>query len=90
MEEVKCSNPSCSWKVVVMSQDGHFRLATRALKTRGEGESLVAVCRRCNEETVLPYTLTPRPIEKSGPRPKRRGFTVIYKGEASELGEDGT
>jgi hypothetical protein len=92
MEEVKCSNPACTWNVLTESQDGNWRFTTRALKTKGEGKVLVAVCRRCGAETVLPYTLQKLPKDQvpERKRPRRRGFTVIHKPVASGSLKEGS
>jgi len=84
MDEVKCSNPSCRFSVVMKSTDGFWRFTTRALKTLGKGNPLIAVCRSCKTETTLPLSVTDEFFSKGSaekqpaPKPKgRRGFTVI-------------
>lgn len=83
MEEVKCSNPKCNFHVVVKSSDGYFRFTTKALKTLGDGHDLIAVCRNCGEETVIPMEVRSREkkeVKKSSRQNLNEGgFTVIYR-----------
>lgn len=81
MDEIYCSNLSCDRKIFLKCQDGYWRFTTRALKIKDEGHGLVGVCRKCNTETELPYSITSEVLIKSKDKKEefKSGFTVFVE-----------
>lgn len=81
MREMSCSNPRCKSKILRKSHDGMWRFSTKVLKANDDGTGVIAVCKSCGEECLLPVQiLVPSPFAEHSSIEgviQKSGFGVI-------------
>lgn len=58
MHEIVCSTRGCNCRILRKSADGYWRFSTKVIKAVGDGSIVIAVCKSCGQEVLLPVTLT--------------------------------
>ena len=84
MREIVCSTRGCNCRILRKSNDGYWRFSTKVIKAVGDGSIVIAVCKSCGQEVLLPVSLT-MPSLDSGTLQKSeesRGFGIIEKQKA--------
>lgn len=57
--------------------DGNWRISSRVIKSSSDGMSVVAVCRECNNEELLPLMISMSPTMLPPPEMIQRGDFLI-------------
>jgi len=60
LREVTCSK--CENLILRKSHDGFWRFSTKVLKSTEDGGGVVAVCRGCGNEELMPITISMAPM----------------------------
>lgn len=63
LREITCSG--CSSLILRKSRDGFWRFSTKVMKSTSDGNGVVAVCRACGNEELMPITIAMRPVESN-------------------------
>lgn len=58
MREIVCSTAGCGCRILRKSKDGYWRFSTKVIKALNDGETVIAVCKSCGQEVLLPVSLT--------------------------------
>ena len=79
MHEIVCSTRGCNCRILRKSNDGYWRFSTKVIKAVGDGSIVIAVCKSCGQEVLLPVTLTmpASPGEEIRKSEESRGFGII-------------
>lgn len=71
-----------------------WRFSIKSMKTEGEGEHLIAICKSCKSEVQIPFSI--QSLDHSGgdlsksEKPARKAFDVDYDGGFAVVTRDTT
>jgi hypothetical protein len=77
LREITCS--CCEKKILRKSMDGNWRISSRVIKSSPDGMKVVAVCRECNNEEVMPMMITMSPVMSNPSEMMNRGDFMIRR-----------
>jgi len=81
MREIICSSRGCNFRILRKSNDGYWRFSAKVIKSINDGSLVIAVCKSCGQEVLLPISIT-MPASSSSELQKseeRKGFCILKK-----------
>ena len=79
MHEIVCSTKGCNCRILRKSIDGYWRFSTKVIKAMDDGSIVIAVCKSCGQDVLLPVSLTMPASEDKALRKsdERKGFGIL-------------